>query len=426
MVENKPSQQNKTVSSQINPSALLAAASFATDVVPNGCLYHSWRIALAAERVALELCPEQAGAIFFAGLMQEVGTVGASYHITCYKSLHEQTEDYIIKTHPSRGAALMDWLPGMSEPAKLIRDHHEWWDGRGYQDGLGGGDIPLGSQLLLLIETLDTAGCFESWPAMSEGLRRLAPLTGKMWSKELWASALSTLEDSAFFSRVITHDALQEMIAERLAKYPIPHELDNEAGVERMLHVFAALVDAKDPSTAGHSHRTAQYAKLLAQHMGLSKDEVALAYRAGLVHDCGRLGVPTMLLRRSGRLSAEEMELVHKHTQMTTRIMNCMPECAQMAEIGHIAGSDHKRYDGTGYPNRLSGENIPLLSRILSVVDAFDAMTAATSYKNRLSPRFAVIRLQQSAGTQFDSTVVQAMIDATEEQFIQLPQTAAA
>ena len=97
-----------------------------------------------------------------------------------------------------------------------------------------------------------------------------------------------------------------------------------------------------------------------------------------------------------------------------------------MAEIGHIAGSDHERYDGTGYPNRLSGENIPLLSRILSVVDAFDAMTAATSYKNRLSPRFAVIRLQQSAGTQFDSTVVQAMIDATEEQFIQLPQTAAA
>ena len=73
MVENKPSQQNKTVSSQINPSALLAAASFATDVVPNGCLYHSWRIALAAERVALELCPEQAGAIFFAGLMQRSG-----------------------------------------------------------------------------------------------------------------------------------------------------------------------------------------------------------------------------------------------------------------------------------------------------------------------------------------------------------------
>lgn len=410
----------------ISPAELLAAAAYMTDIVPNGCLYHAWRVALVAERVASTLVPDEAGAVFYAGLVQDMGTVGAYRHITQYTSLQKQMDDPLIRSHPRRGAALLEWLPGMGDAAKLVRSHHEWWDGRGYPDGKVAREIPTGSQILLAVETMDAAGCFQSDTSLVEGLRRLAIFTGHAWSKEVWAAVVHSVEDAGFYRAVMDATGIQPMISEMLAKRPLPREMDCMEGLERIFHVFAALVDAKDPATSGHSIRAARLAKGLAKHMGLSDEEVRTAYRAGLVHDCGRLGVPTPILRRSGRLNDEEMALVRKHAQMTMRVMSCIPNNPRMAQIGEIAGHDHERYDGTGYPDRLTGENIPILSRILTVADAFDAMTSATSYKHLLSPRFAVIRLKQAAGSQFDPKVVDAMTDAVESRVLEVEQAAAA
>jgi len=422
-VKQKP--EPKSQRPDLRPADLLAAAAYMTDIVPNGCLYHVWRVALVAEHVANSLLPDEATAVFYAGLVQDVGTVGAYKHISQYASLQKQMDDPLIRSHPRRGAALLDWLPGMSESAKLVRSHHEWWDGRGYPDGKVAREIPTGSQILLAVETMDSAGCFQSKSNMVEGLRRLAVFTGHAWSKEVWAGVVGSVEDSAFYQSIMDPTGIQPLLSAMLDKRPLPHELDCAEGLERIFHVFAALVDAKDPATSGHSLRTARLAEGLARHMGLSKAEVTTAYRAGLVHDCGRLGVPTPILRRSGRLNEEEMGLVRKHAQMTMRVMSCIPSSPEMARIGEIAGHDHERYDGTGYPDRLTGENIHILSRILSVVDAFDAMTSATSYKHLLSPRFAVIRLKQAAGSQFDPKVVDAMTDAVENRVLEAEPIAA-
>ena len=147
--------------------------------------------------------------------------------------------------------------------------------------------------------------------------------------------------------------------------------------------------------------------------MKLSEEEGAVAYRAGLVHDCGRVGVPIEVVDRPGRLNEQELNLVREHAQMTIRTLGCIPDCPGMAELGNIAGHDHERWDGRGHPDHLSGENIPLISRVLSVVDAFDAMTATTTYRMP-SPKCAVMRLKDGSGTQFDPQVVDAMISALE------------
>jgi HD-GYP domain-containing protein (c-di-GMP phosphodiesterase class II) len=416
----------KSESRDLRTAELLAAAAYMTDIIPNGCLYHAWRVALVAERIASALVPDEAAAVFHAGLIQDVGTVGAYKHISQYSSLQKQMDDPLIRSHPRRGAALLDWLPGMSDAAKLVRSHHEWWDGRGYPDGKVAREIPAGSQILLAVETMDAAGCFQSSTSLVEGLRRLTIFTGHAWGKDVWAAVVHSVEDAGFYESIMDATDMQPLISDMLTKRPLPPELDCAEGLERMFHVFAALVDAKDPSTSGHSLRAATLAKGLAKHLELSEDEVRMAYRAGLIHDCGRLGVPTPILRRSGRLNDEEMGLVKMHAQMTTRIMSCIPHNPQMALIGEIAGHDHERYDGTGYPDRLTGENIHILSRILSVADAFDAMTSATSYKHLLSPRFAVIRLKQAAGSQFDPKVVEAMTDAVEGRVLEVEQAAAA
>lgn len=421
----------KTESPDLRPAELLAAAAYMTDIVPNGCLYHAWRVALVAEHIASALVPDEAAAVFYAGLIQDVGTVGAYKHITQYTSLQKQMDDPLIRSHPRRGAALLDWLPGMSDAAKLVRSHHEWRDGRGYPDGKVAMEIPTGSQILLAVETMDAAGCFQSSTNLVEGLRRLTIFTGHAWSNDVWAAVVHSVEDAGLYESVMDATGMQPLISDMLAKRPLPPELDCAEGLERIFHVFAALVDAKDPSTSGHSIRVAKLAEGLAKHMGLSEDEVQMAYRAGLVHDCGHLGVPTPILMRSGlmrsgRFNDEEMGVVRKHPQMTMRVMSCMPTCPDMAVIGKIAGHDHERYDGTGYPDRLTGGDIHILSRVLTVADAFDAMTFTTSYKHLLSPRFAVIRLKQAAGSQFDPKVVDAMTNAVEEGVLEVEHAAAA
>ncbi|MCE5197771.1 MAG: HD domain-containing phosphohydrolase [Armatimonadota bacterium] len=389
---------------------LLAAMSYMTDIAPEGCCCHSWRVALVGQRLASIVAPDQRRDVFYAGLLQDLGAVGAQQHITHYTSLSAQMADQHILTHPQRSAAIIEWLPGMQAVADLVRYHHEWWDGGAYPERRSGNNIPLGSQILRLADSVDTAGCFTSSSNLSSGLKQLAVLTGHAWSNDIWRLLIESLSDGEFYRSLMTPEMLPEMISKCCVELEASSELENEDSTERILHIFAAMVDLKAPATAGHSLRTARYAKSLAGYCGLYPEEVTMAYRAGLVHDCGRVGLPASLVNRSGRLTDKEKQLVRAHAAMTIRVLSCLPDCPEMIAIGAIAGHDHERYDGQGYPDKIAGNNIAPVSRVLSAVDAFDAMRAARSDR-LLSPKAAVVRLQQGAGTQFDPEVVDAMVE---------------
>lgn len=398
----------------LRPAELLAAMSYMADIVPDGCCYHSWRVALVARQLASTLSPDIERDVFYAGLLQDIAAIGAHKHITSYFTHREQVQDAHIKSHPQRAAAMLDWLPGMGTIAEYVRWHHERWDGQGYPGNKTGEEISLGSQILGMADTADIAGCFGSPSDLAAGLRWLAPLTGNAWSKDLWEALVRSVSDTGFYKQLMDTKSLAEVIAQKIKDLKVPTELDNDEGTERVLHLFAALVDLKDTSTTGHSLRAARYAKSLAEYMKIDDADIGMVYRAGLVHDCGRVGIPTHILNRSGRLNDKELKLVRKHATMTIRVMSCMPDYADIVALGHIAGHDHERYDGGGYPDGLAGEDIPMPSRILGVADAFDAMISATSYRI-LSPRCAVLRLQQASGKQFDPTVVDAMVEAVDK-----------
>lgn len=387
---------------------LLAAVSYMTDIIPDGSHFHTWRVALVGRHLASILCPDIQREVFYAGLLCDVAGVGAHKHITHYASLGEQLDDVHVRSHPQRGAAMINWLPGMGAVAQLVRSHHEWWDGRGYPEGLSGGGIPLGSRILGITDAADVAGCFKSSSGLRRHLPSLSALTGCMWPAELWTALVSSTKDAGFYRSVTNPDALPGLISKTIAELPPPDEIENPEGVERVFHLFAALVDLKDPSTSGHSLRTARRAQTLAAFMKMPDELARLAYRAGLVHDCGRLGVDTCILNKTGRLSDKEMDVVRKHAQMTIRILGCLPDCPEMAELGDTAGHDHERYDGAGYPDGLAGERIPMISRMLSVVDAYDSMVSSANYR-LLTPKGAVVRIEQAAGKQFDPEVARAM-----------------
>jgi putative nucleotidyltransferase with HDIG domain len=168
---------------------------------------------------------------------------------------------------------------------------------------------------------------------------------------------------------------------------------------------LVATLDARDRYTAGHSAAVAIYARDIAERLGLVDADQQLAHLCGLVHDIGKIGLPPGLLEKPGALTLDERRQMEKHSEIGERILAKVDD---YGEIARIVRHHHERVDGEGYPDRVSGETIPLISRIIAVADAYNAMTSDRPYRDAMPSRVARLRLAQAVGSQFDTTVVAA------------------
>jgi putative nucleotidyltransferase with HDIG domain len=168
---------------------------------------------------------------------------------------------------------------------------------------------------------------------------------------------------------------------------------------------LVATLDARDQYTAGHSAAVAVYARDIARRMDLSESDQSLAHLCGLVHDIGKIGLPPGLLEKPGPLTLEERRTMERHPEIGERILANVDD---YAEIAAIVRHHHERVDGGGYPDRIADEEIPILSRIIAVADAYNAMTSDRPYREAMPSRVARLRLAQAVETQFDTSVVAA------------------
>ena len=168
---------------------------------------------------------------------------------------------------------------------------------------------------------------------------------------------------------------------------------------------LVATLDARDRYTAGHSAAVAVYARDIAVRLGLDEREQRLAHLAGLVHDIGKIGLPAGLLEKAGPLTLEERRQMEQHPVIGERIL---AKIEDYAEIATVVRHHHERVDGAGYPDGLGDEEIPLLSRIITVADAYNAMTSQRPYRDAMPVAVARLRLAQAVESQFDTTVVAA------------------
>jgi putative nucleotidyltransferase with HDIG domain len=159
----------------------------------------------------------------------------------------------------------------------------------------------------------------------------------------------------------------------------------------------------KDSYTRGHSSRVADYAVAVAKKMGIADERVALVNYATILHDVGKIGIDERILTKPEALSEAEYSTIRLHTQMGDAIVQAI---GFLEPVRAIVRSHHEWYNGAGYAEGLAGEAIPLEARIVSVADAFDAMTSNRAYRLSLDVAEAITRLQAGAGTQFDPNVV--------------------
>lgn len=169
-------------------------------------------------------------------------------------------------------------------------------------------------------------------------------------------------------------------------------------------------VDAKDRYTSGHSKRVAAYSKMIAIKLGKSPEEQNEIYRAGLLHDVGKIRVPEEIINKPGKLTDEEYNIIKVHSVTGYHILKGVSENIAVAAKHH-----HERFDGKGYPNGLAGEEIPEIARILGVADAYDAMASNRSYRNALPQEVVRSEIEKGRGTQFDPQIADIMLDMIDD-----------
>lgn len=205
-------------------------------------------------------------------------------------------------------------------------------------------------------------------------------------------------------------ESLQEKVKEIAMLYEKSHRLFIHTSI-----ALATAIDARDPYTHGHTERVTGYSLIIADELQDSPEVKAFGnfkeslHVAALLHDIGKIGIPDSILKKKEKLTPQEFEKIKEHPAIGATILY------PIRELGNILGgvrSHQEKFDGTGYPDRLKGKNIPLLGRIIAVADTFDAVTTVRPYRDKRSIEEAVMEIRRCSGTQFDPDIVNAFLRA--------------
>jgi putative nucleotidyltransferase with HDIG domain len=184
--------------------------------------------------------------------------------------------------------------------------------------------------------------------------------------------------------------------------------VDLERSYDITLEALGDALDKKDAETEGHSKRVTAFTIAIARAMGLSKDQIAVIARGAFLHDIGKMAIPDAILRKPGKLTPDEILIMQEHCYHGYEILKKIPFLGEAAEIVY---AHQERYDGTGYPRGLKGEQIPLGARMFSVADTLDAITSDRPYRPAQSLTAARIEIEKWSGRQFDPDVVKVFLD---------------
>jgi putative two-component system response regulator len=213
---------------------------------------------------------------------------------------------------------------------------------------------------------------------------------------------VQALESGAddFMSKPVERLELVARVRSALRLKTVYDRLDS---AEQVIYSLAAAVEAKDSYTERHTNRVAESARYLGSRMGLQEGELDALYRGGIIHDIGKIGVPDAVLLKPGSLNADELVLMRAHPEIGENIVRPLRSGSDLLPI---VRHHHEAWDGRGYPDGLRGTAIPLLARIVSVCDAFDALTNDRPYRSKMSEREALAVLTGGAGRQWDPDLI--------------------
>ena len=309
----------------------------------------------------------------------------------------------IISLRCDRSARILRKL-GLGDPvAEAVRGVDEKWDGSGFPNRRTRHHIPLESRIIAIAQFLDVYA-FEH--GRDAAIRVLGERSERWFDPKIVRLAVDLHRQGTLW-RYASHASPEiESRAAVLDLAPNGIEKLKAGDIDLICEAFSDVVDAKSSFTFRHSLGVTQVATEIARVLGLGKDRTRLVHRAALLHDLGKLSVPNSILDKPTMLNEDEWRVVRQHPTLTREILS---RIGPFAELARIAGAHHEKLDGSGYPDRLKAEDLPVEARIVTLADIYGAMTEDRPYRPGLTPKQALHNIAREVGTHLDANCFEAL-----------------
>ncbi|MEP6826749.1 MAG: HD domain-containing phosphohydrolase [Aestuariivirga sp.] len=312
----------------------------------------------------------------------------------------------LIEARCHRGADIAKEMGFSWRVASAIQNLDEHWDGSGKPEGLMRREISVLSQIALMAQVADV---FFISVGREAATREIQNRAGTWFDNDLVEVFINLAELDEFWEPLTASDLAQRI----LVLEPQEHiRMADEDYLDRVAKGFAMVVDSKSPFTSGHSSRVALYTDMIAERLGIDATHRRHLSRAALLHDIGKLGISNMILDKPARLTDAEFTIIKSHPTLSAEILRAVPALADMVPV---AEGHHERLDGKGYPRALKGDAIDLDTRIVSVADVFDALTADRPYRKAMPVADALAIMRKDVGTALDAKCFEALTTALKE-----------
>lgn len=391
---------------------------FAAVLKDSGCSNNAVRIQkmfggdefLAKRKVKLVDWTSNIESVKFAIAQTEAGnSIGAKLRRLAQNLGHPtKVMDEVTEARCTRGAMIAKMLGLNASVADAIQSLDEHWDGQGSPYKLKGDEIPLLARILCFCQTFEVF--FQSFGL--EAAYEMASDRNRKWFDPEIVSACQKLStETKFWIELGNQDSFEDQVAHY-------HDAAIDADLDGIAEAFALIIDAKSSFTAEHSTRVARYAVQIGTQMGLDSDALKLLHRSGLLHDIGKLGISTAILEKPGKLDPEEFDQIKLHPKYSDLILRRIPT---FEDIADLASTHHERLDGKGYWRGLGADQLSLASRIMTVSDVFDALSAKRPYRDALPLETIFEIMDRDRGTAFDDDCMTALHEIYSDREKSLP-----
>ena len=430
-----PSGKKASVEQKVATELNLADVGYiygaSVDLVEGHTFGHAQRVAYIAQELAvgLDLSTDDVVDVTLAALFHDLGLFKITHELTEITSLPESellvthpldtVEDFaahvrkgsidkvseLLIQHVTDGGAILEELALSPTVVSLVRGHHERYDGNGYPGGQRGDDIPIVQRVLAAADCLETAVAGAGERGHSPEFVRAESI--KFSGKQLGADESKKLQEitqNVRFWGMFTGGQVGKQLTSRIPQERVEITYGDLAALFMRL---ADLVDGRSPYRKDHSWNVARNSYLISLEMGMPEEMAASLGMAGLVHDLGKAGVSNQVLDKPKWLTGPEYEQAKKHIAYTEKILNHAGGLFDEA-LGWIA-DHHERLDGSGYPNRLKGDQLGREVRILATADVYDALISDRPYRRGLEPVAAVRFMEGKVNRYFDPEVLAAL-----------------
>lgn len=313
----------------------------------------------------------------------------------------DQAAVEMFKTRCERGADIAQQLGFNQHIAEGIRYLDEHWNGNGKPYGISGSKIPVLSQIALISQVTDV---FFQASGKSEALEEVLKRKGTWFNPELVNALLSLQNHTVLWEKLASQELEQDIAVLEPVENPV---VLSEKKLDDITFAFAMIVDAKSPFTHDHSSRVADYTVQLSQQFGFSFEQQRELNRCALLHDIGKLGVSNHILDKPGKLTDQEFEQIKLHPLYSEQILQRIEPFSRIAKI---CGAHHEKLNGGGYPYGLKNEQILFETKLITVADIFDALTAKRPYRDAMPLEKALQIMKSECGTSIDPEIFEAML----------------